>query len=184
MTLSLFSNCRLPMVVTKEMDPRRILEVFFLLCFWCGHGMIDVSAAALVSEVSLSRIILYDWPSLASRQQGLDNKNNRTGQPAGAEARSSSTGYPQTKDSGSQESCVPFCQGSQRLWCLRTGTILWCREALGNSLLNKGVYLGRMQHSGARNGSTLELDFATRQIQLQEMGFEEGFITQALRAHG
>jgi hypothetical protein len=41
-----------------------------------------------------------------------------------------------------------------------------------------------MQHSGARNGSTLELDFTTRQIQLQEMGFEEGLITQALRAHG
>ncbi|KAH9539768.1 hypothetical protein CY35_15G074700 [Sphagnum magellanicum] len=40
------------------------------------------------------------------------------------------------------------------------------------------------QHSGARNGSTLELDFTTRQIQLQEMGFEEGLITQALRAHG
>jgi hypothetical protein len=100
MTLSLFSNCRLAIVVTKEMDPRRILEFFFLLCFWCGHGMIDVSAAALVSELSLSRIILYDWPSLSSRQQGLDNNNNRAGQPAGAEARSSSTGYPQTKDAG------------------------------------------------------------------------------------
>jgi hypothetical protein len=114
MTLSLFSNYKLLIVITKEMDPIRILKFFFLLCFWCGHGMINVSVAALVSEVSLSHMILYDWPFLTSKQQGLDN-NNTVGQPTGAKAWSSSIGYPQTKDSGSQESYVSFCQDSQRL---------------------------------------------------------------------
>ncbi len=112
MTLSLFSNYKLLIVITKEMDPRRILNFFFLLCFWCGHGMIDVSAIALMSEVSLYRIILYDWPPLTSKQQGLNN-NNRAGQPIGIEAWSSSTRYPQTKDNGSQESYVFFCQNFQ-----------------------------------------------------------------------
>ncbi len=35
---------------------------------------------------------------------------------------------------------------------------------IGNSLLNKGVYLDRMQHFGARIGSILELDFTTKKI--------------------
>jgi hypothetical protein len=56
MTLSLFSNYKLLIVITKEMDPKRILNFFFL----CGHRIIDVSVTVLVSEVSLFRIILYD----------------------------------------------------------------------------------------------------------------------------
>jgi hypothetical protein len=55
--------------------------------------MIDVSATTLVSEVFFFNIILYDWPFLMSKQQGLDD-NNKAGWPVGVEARSSSTGYP------------------------------------------------------------------------------------------
>ncbi len=94
------------------------------------------------------------------------------------EARSSLTGYPQTKDSGSQESCVPFCQDSSdsNAWSWELGPSFDAKRHCEIFYWRRGYTLVGC--------SILELDFTTQQIQLQEMGFEEGLITQVLCTHG